>query len=513
MAEVLAVRLALSVAWKLFAPKSAAKLEHGDVASEKLRQLLLNEFQKLHEHLNALRRKELVAAVAFLETGYDLLHKDAHTCKEEFKKARDAALVAFGVVPEVADRILATKILILSAIHEFADNIDTARTLCVKYLSRLNSLPEVTKICQVIFESEGTLKSKLLGLTGKATRRDLLQAVADTNYCLWEFITQQAGFDEKWPRVAWEKGNIHPVFDLCLLRSSHAIAELDFKSGSIIAAVVCSGYVFAATSQGFTATEMLQNSILAIGIETGHVRHLVGHSGNVLSLATDGKHLFSSSYDKNIMVWNPETLECTKILQQHTGAVRSLSVSDKFLFSGSTDSTVCVWLVDKLELCRVINIGVPLSFISCSRKKFLFCLTALSKVQIWDVTKLIEEKTTSPSFEMTVDDTVSKLMTSENILFACSKNSIDLIKLGSLRIEGTVNAPGRESLLTGSNKFLICKEEKELGLWSSRTGKLVLSEKMQSYGDVRIDFIWSHEGSFYASYCDNSSGRMFIRKW
>ena len=68
MGDVLAAKT-IGLVWKLFAPYAAQKLENGDVSEEKLRQLLLSEFSKIHESLNALRRKELVAAVAFMETG------------------------------------------------------------------------------------------------------------------------------------------------------------------------------------------------------------------------------------------------------------------------------------------------------------------------------------------------------------------------------------------------------------------------------------------------------------
>ena len=72
MAEILVARVSLKLAWSLFAPASASRLEQGDVTEEKIRQMLLNEFQKINEHLNALRRKELVAAIGLLETGIPL---------------------------------------------------------------------------------------------------------------------------------------------------------------------------------------------------------------------------------------------------------------------------------------------------------------------------------------------------------------------------------------------------------------------------------------------------------
>jgi len=69
MGEILAAKITIGIVWKLFAPYTASMLEQGDVSEEKIRQLLLSEFSKIHESLNALRRKELVAAIAFMETG------------------------------------------------------------------------------------------------------------------------------------------------------------------------------------------------------------------------------------------------------------------------------------------------------------------------------------------------------------------------------------------------------------------------------------------------------------
>ena len=67
--EIAVAKVTIGLVWKLFAPRAASQLEKGDVTTERLRQMLLSEFNKIHESLNALRRKELVAAVAFLETG------------------------------------------------------------------------------------------------------------------------------------------------------------------------------------------------------------------------------------------------------------------------------------------------------------------------------------------------------------------------------------------------------------------------------------------------------------
>ena len=140
MAELALVRISLKLVWGLIANRAIARLETGNPTDEKLRQLLLSEFRKLHEELDALRRKELVAAVAFMENAYEILNDDPGEARKEFNKARDAAQVALGVVKELNDKILATKIMIASAIHEFVAKPDVAASLCMKYVSRLNSL-------------------------------------------------------------------------------------------------------------------------------------------------------------------------------------------------------------------------------------------------------------------------------------------------------------------------------------------------------------------------------------
>lgn len=511
MAEVFALRFAFGIAWKLFAPKTATKFEHGDVAEEKLRQMLLNEFQKIHEHLNALRRKELLAAIAFLETGYDLVSSDLPTAKDEFRKARDAALMAFGVVPEVGDKIMATKVLVLSSIHEFSDNTETAVSLSVKYVTRMNSLPEVVKVCQVTLDKESTFKGKLLSLTGKTSRLDLLRSVADINFITWEFVNSvKAGSDVQWPRIVWDTSNMHPIYDLCLFRSCEIICEMDKNVGSIVSAVACKDYVFLATASN--DVNDMQNNIKAVEISTGSIRHMIGHSGNVLSLASVNKYLFSGSFDKTVMIWSNETLECLKILEGHDGAVRSLCLSDEYLFSGSTDSKVNIWSLEDFKLTKAVNIGTPVSYITCSRKKYLYCLTALHKVQIWDVGKILKEGSTEAISTIEVGSTVNKIMGSEHLFFACGRDSVEIIKLGSLRKESTINAPGYNAIILPTSKFLLCRGQ-DLDMWSTRYAKNVISHRLALEGDAIMDYMWIQNGVVYVVFYKIKADVMILQKF
>ena len=511
MAEVVALRLALGIAWKLFAPKTAAKFEHGDIAEEKLRQLLLNEFQKIHEHLNALRRKELVAAIAFLETGYDLVSKDPATARDEFKKARDAALMAFGVVPDVSDKIMATKILVLSSIHEFGDNQETAATLCLKYVTRMNTLPEVVKVCKVVFDKESTLKGKLLGLTGKTSRLDLLNSIADINFSSWEFVSRaNSASASMWPRVVWGSSNIDPIYDLCLFRSSEIICHMDKKAGSIVSAVSSDVYLFLAMVSNDPSD--VENAITAVDINNGSIRHLIGHTGHVLSLASTDKYLFSGSFDRKIMVWDSVSLECLKILENHEGAVRSLCVSEQYLFSGSTDSKINIWSLSDFTLVKSLNTGTPLAYTTCSKRKYLFSLSAMSKVQIWDVAKIISNELLDDSGFIDVGSSVNKILLSDHLLFACGRDSVEIYKLGSLRRENTINAPGYNAVIIPSNKFLLCRGQ-DIDLWSTRYAKNVVSHKLSNETDAIPDYMWTWKGNIFVAYYDPNGDKVVLKKY
>ena len=212
MAEMTsAIKFAFSTAWKLFSSHAASRLQNGDVAEETLRQFIMDEFNKLHEHLNALRRKELVAATAFLKAGYTLIANSPEAAKGEFKNAREQAVTAFGVVADVEDKLLSIKILIIATVHEFVDDEETAKTLVLTYIGWMNSIPDVVRICEVTFERSHRLKR----LTGMGKRLKVLKSLASINQSSYEFITRlDPNFDDPWPLIYWNTSSIHPVHHL-----------------------------------------------------------------------------------------------------------------------------------------------------------------------------------------------------------------------------------------------------------------------------------------------------------
>jgi eukaryotic-like serine/threonine-protein kinase len=88
-------------------------------------------------------------------------------------------------------------------------------------------------------------------------------------------------------------------------------------------------------------------------------RELVGHTGNVLSVAfsQDSQILASSSLDNTIRVWRVSDGMLIDTLVGHTRSVRSVAFSpdDRTLASGSSDGTIRLWRVSDGSLIRKLE--------------------------------------------------------------------------------------------------------------------------------------------------------------
>ncbi|KAL5722314.1 hypothetical protein ACHQM5_005850 [Ranunculus cassubicifolius] len=79
---------------------------------------------------------------------------------------------------------------------------------------------------------------------------------------------------------------------------------------------------------------------------------LSGHTSYVYSLTLSGKHLYSSSSDKEIRVWSHDpheeeiTIQPDKVIAMGNGAVKSLVISGNKLFSAHQDNKIRVWRID-----------------------------------------------------------------------------------------------------------------------------------------------------------------------
>lgn len=452
MAELAIVRVSLKLAWGLIANRAIKTLEHGDVADEKLRQLLLSEFRKLHEELNALRRKELVAAVAFMENGYHLLKDDFNEAKKEFNKARDSAQVALGVVEEVQDKILATKIMISSCLHEFEDKPDIAISLCMKYIARLNSLPEVQKTSQVALGLK--FVSKLRAITGAPNRHQCLGSVSEVNRCVWQYIQQELGSkaqEKPWPLVSLGQYHIDPVTSFLLIRKeSQDPIYLPSTIRCPLFMVVANRKLFLTESRANQSDDpLLENCLKVLDLETGEVLSLPGHTAMILSITklTGDKHVITGSMDKQLIVWDTHTLKCQKIMSGHSGSIRAVAANDIYVFSGSTDNLIKVWSRDGFELVHTLcgHTG-PISILAVSNRH-LFSYGVGEGIKYWDLKKW------ECLHDIAVPEGVNCLHIVSNSLIVHFNNELQFINLGNLKESGKVTQVGKFSIVAGKTLF------------------------------------------------------------
>lgn len=475
MAELALVRISLKLVWGLIANRAIARLETGNPTDEKLRQLLLSEFRKLHEELDALRRKELVAAVAFMENAYEILNDDPGEARKEFNKARDAAQVALGVVKELNDKILATKIMIASAIHEFVAKPDVAASLCMKYVSRLNSLPMVANAsCAQISQKLGTKWR----WGGNEARQEMLGKISEVNRCVWHFVTDQTSsskyLESECSHINVEGRLVNPMTDFILLRSRVELTTLKEGFGTPISMVVVENKMFFAQTQVAASGEsdaFLSNAIKSLDLETGSVSELVGHAGVVLCLAVAGRYVVSGSFDKNILIWDAKSCKCLHILTGHQGSVKSLALNDLHIFSGSTDCTIKVWDRVTFELHHTLEgHSTPISALAVSNRH-LFSTEVNGPIKYWDLKKFI------CLHDIKSPQNVSKMHILNSNLLVAFDQKLSVINLGNLKEVAVSKHPAELSLTIGRN--LCTATESTLSLLDLLNMKIIGSKAFE----------------------------------
>lgn len=448
MAEIALVRISLKLVWGLIANRAIARLETGNPTDEKLRQLLLSEFRKLHEELDALRRKELVAATAFMENAYEILSDDPEEAEKEFNKARDAAQVAFCVVKELQDKVLATKIMIASAIHEFVDKPEVAASLCMKYVSRLNSLPSVISAASI--QAGQKMGPKWRWGSSNVSRQDLLGKVSEINRCVRHFVTDQVSssryLESNCSHIAAEERLLSPLTDFILLRKCVELTSLTEDFGTPICMVVVENKVFFARSQGACHEDdpFLRNTIRCLDLESGAVSDLVGHTGIVLCLAKIDQHVASGSFDRKILIWDVKSGKCKCILTGHEGSVRSLAVNDSHIFSGSTDCTIKVWDKVTFELQHTLEGHSAAISATAVSNRHLFSCEVNGPIKYWDLKKW------TCLHDVTAPGNVDKLHIVNSSLLISFEQKLSVVNLGNLKEVSVIKEPAEMSLLIGN---------------------------------------------------------------
>ena len=220
------------------------KLKGGDILDHQIRDLIVREINDVKSKLDGLARKDLLAAIAYLEEGlgmfFDVLHSktppspnvEAKTfclaltlrnlelddldeaskamlsnAKKRFDDARRKATEAFSdEALKLPDRIAAMGYWILATILETIENPGAAMPVSRSNIEALNSLPAVQNCFRV------ALQKRFAGRFRKDDRREVILSVCRLNRMLYDLTfmvhvfgnKEISGLAERWPCIGTE---------------------------------------------------------------------------------------------------------------------------------------------------------------------------------------------------------------------------------------------------------------------------------------------------------------------
>ena len=241
----------------------AEKLKEGDITDHKLRGMIIREMTDVKSKLDGLARKDLLAAIEYLEEGlvlfYDAFHSktprssnsEANTvslaatlrnseltdldqsattllfkAKTRLGDARRKSTEAFSdEALKLSDRVAAMGYRIMATILEAVDDPSAALTSCRMCIERLHSLSAV----QSCFAVE--LKKGLRGRFSKDERREIISAVCRLNRVIYDVMIMSYGFGNKdvsdilktWPCIEVDAEKVNPLLDSKVAETLHKL--------------------------------------------------------------------------------------------------------------------------------------------------------------------------------------------------------------------------------------------------------------------------------------------------
>ena len=252
---------------------AANKLKDGDLADEKLREIIVKDLTDIKSKLDCLSLKDLDSSFSLLKEGVRLLNialnkssKDEKasegpsneatsvvnasasgvlnavlslpqaverlkissedrfvSAKDCFKASRERATDAFNNKSlSIKDRIMPCKLRVVARILESGlDDPDAATTACLLSLEELHGLPAIQKMFSVFIK--GGLKSMLK----KAERLENIMSVLSTNLALYNFAFKYCSESQNpftWPVIELTGRTFHPILNAqeVLLKTSRS---------------------------------------------------------------------------------------------------------------------------------------------------------------------------------------------------------------------------------------------------------------------------------------------------
>ena len=241
---------------------AANKLKDGDLADEKLREIIVKDLTDIKSKLDCLSLKDLDSSYSFLKEGVTFLNaaldkssdgEKASECPSNeatrvvndsasgalnavlslpreierlkisseklfvsaedcFKASREAATHAFNNKSlSIKDRIMACKLRVAARVLESGlDEPDAATTACLLSLRELHGLPAIQEMFAVFFK--GGLKSMLK----KAERLENIMSVLSINHALYDFASKYCSefhYLFTWPVIELTGRTFHPILN------------------------------------------------------------------------------------------------------------------------------------------------------------------------------------------------------------------------------------------------------------------------------------------------------------
>ena len=239
---------------------AANKLKDGDLADQKLREIIVKDLTDIKSKLDSLALKDLDSSYSFLKEGVRLLNHALDKSNEDqkasegpageatrvmndtasgilnaalslpqaiqqlkissdkrfvsaqdcFKASREAATHAFNNKSlSIKDRIMACKLRVAARILESGlEDPEAATTACLLSLEELHGLPAIQEMFAVFLK--GGLKSKLK----KTERLENIMSVLFINHALYDFASKYSSKSANpftWPGIKLKDRTFHPI--------------------------------------------------------------------------------------------------------------------------------------------------------------------------------------------------------------------------------------------------------------------------------------------------------------
>jgi hypothetical protein len=317
---------------------AANKLKDGDLADEKLREIIVKDLTDIKSKLDCLSLKDLDSSYSFLKEGVRLLNlaldksnedqkasegptdeatrvmndtasgilnaalslpqaiqklkissdKRFVSAQDRFKASREAATYAFNNKSlSIKDRIMACKLRVAASILESGlEDPEAATTACLLSLEELHGLPAIQEMFAVFLT--GGLKSKYK----KAERLESIMSVLFINHALHDFSSKYSSKSPipfSWPGIKLKDRTFHPILNTHeIVKKTSSSEEFVQQLNRVVVDLRIRLTMFAVNSRGEII--VLENDKLTVIYSTGERKEVMLESnviGQCMDVAVD----------------------------------------------------------------------------------------------------------------------------------------------------------------------------------------------------------------------------------